>query len=129
MKISIKLLILGMLVMPISVNAENKESMLTDTSYNPTHNHIKLKKPNAITEAQNYVKDELKDPLSAVFQNDRIEDRLVKGEVNGKNSYGGYVGFQSYEYGLDDNHVKINGQSRVDRVLKEIDEIGDRYKR
>ena len=46
------------------------------------------------------IKEELKDPDSANFRNEKIirkENRLyVCGEVNAKNSYGGYVGFMPY---------------------------------
>jgi hypothetical protein len=42
----------------------------------------------------------LKDPAAAQFRNVSILDggktRIVCGEVNGKNSYGGYVGFRKF---------------------------------
>ena len=46
------------------------------------------------------VADRLKDPFSVQFRNVEIHDygefRLVCGEFNGKNSYGGYVGFKNF---------------------------------
>lgn len=42
--------------------------------------------------AQGYVKGVLKDPSSAQFRN----QRGACGEVNSKNSFGGYIGFQRY---------------------------------
>ena len=46
------------------------------------------------------VLDKLKDPESAKFRNQKIIDfkggKLLCGEVNAKNSYGGYVGFAPY---------------------------------
>lgn len=48
--------------------------------------------------AREAVTARLKDPDSAKFRNERVvgEDRFVCGEVNAKNSAGGYVGFSSY---------------------------------
>lgn len=44
------------------------------------------------------VKERLKDPLSAQFQKEQIGKKpaLFCGEVNSKNSMGGYVGFKRY---------------------------------
>lgn len=56
-----------------------------------------------LAEAQNAVRGYLKDPDSAKFQNMRIVDfnggKAVCGNMNGKNSYGGYVGFKSFVAG------------------------------
>lgn len=51
-----------------------------------------------IDRAREAVSEQLKDPASAQFRNDRVvgNDRTVCGEVNGKNSAGGYAGFTSY---------------------------------
>ena len=41
----------------------------------------------------------LKDPKAARFRNVRVgEDSSVKGEVNAKNSYGGYTGFEKFYF-------------------------------
>lgn len=46
------------------------------------------------------IKDSLKDPSSAQFKDVRVvkvkEGKLVCGQVNGKNSYGGYGGFKYF---------------------------------
>ncbi len=55
--------------------------------------------------------DKLKDPESARFKNLRFVDykggKLICGEVNAKNSYGGYVGFAPFLATLD--HIAIVG--------------------
>lgn len=46
---------------------------------------------------EKYVKEHLKDPGSAQFQNQFIGRKGVPcGEVNSKNSFGGYTGFKRY---------------------------------
>lgn len=54
----------------------------------------------AIASAQKAVADSLKDPESARFRNVKVkpylEGHIVCGEVNGKNSYGAYVGFRPF---------------------------------
>ncbi|WP_347269986.1 hypothetical protein [Rhizorhabdus histidinilytica] len=47
--------------------------------------------------------DLLRDPASAQFRKLRVvagddDQKVVCGEVNGKNGYGGYVGFRSFAY-------------------------------
>lgn len=50
-----------------------------------------------IPKAQQLVADQLSDPSSAQFRNDRLIDYDWHcGEVNGKNSMGGYVGFKRF---------------------------------
>ena len=53
--------------------------------------------------SQDAVKKGLKDPDSAKFQNLRLTDygngKVVCGEVNAKNSYGGYVGHKRFVAG------------------------------
>lgn len=54
----------------------------------------------AFAAAQDAAKEGLKDPDSAKFQNLRIADfdggKVVCGEINAKNSYGGYVGYKRF---------------------------------
>ena len=56
-----------------------------------------------IAAAQDAAKKGLKDPDSAKFQNLRIADfdggKVVCGEINAKNSYGGYVGYKRFVAG------------------------------
>lgn len=58
-----------------------------------------------IAEAREKIKEQLKDPFSAkfrnevIFHNSDIESGIgVCGEVNAKNSYGAYGGFERYYY-------------------------------
>lgn len=53
-----------------------------------------------IQAAKKAVADALKDPASAQFREVTFKEstRAVCGEVNGKNSYGGYVGFTPFAY-------------------------------
>ncbi len=57
----------------------------------------------AIAAAQDAAKKGLKDPDSAKFQNLRVADfdggKVVCGEINAKNSYGGYVGYKRFVAG------------------------------
>ena len=59
----------------------------------------------AIEKAKQVVASSLKDPDSAQFRNVRIanymDGKVVCGEVNGKNSYGGYVGFGPFVASTD----------------------------
>lgn len=54
----------------------------------------------AIEDAKRTVRDKLKDPDSAQFRKVRLVDhdggKIVCGQVNGKNSFGGYVGYKSF---------------------------------
>lgn len=55
-----------------------------------------------IASAQGLVRQMMKDPSSAEFRGDfhrslnGVDDYVVCGEVNAKNSYGGYVGYKHY---------------------------------
>ena len=56
-----------------------------------------------IAAAQDAAKKTLKDPDSAKFQNIRMMDydggKVLCGEINAKNSYGGYVGYKRFVAG------------------------------
>jgi hypothetical protein len=58
-----------------------------------------------IEAALEQVREMLKDPASAQFRNVRVVDhakgKVVCGEVNAKNSYGGYVGFTLFVAGVN----------------------------
>ena len=62
-----------------------------------------------ITAAQDSIKATLKDPDSAKFQNIRIADydggKVVCGEINAKNSYGGYVGYKRFVAGISGSTI------------------------
>lgn len=69
------------------------------------------------------VSDVLKDPESARFRKLRLVDYkgglLACGEVNAKNSYGGYVGFSQFMAGS--NYVILLGESNARAGLSGID--------
>lgn len=50
----------------------------------------------AIDAVQQHVVENFKDPSSATFRNVKVSDGTVCGEVNGKNSYGAYSGFDKF---------------------------------
>lgn len=59
----------------------------------------------ALEKAKEAIASKLKDPGSAQFRNVKlkiyIDKPVVCGEVNAKNSYGGYVGFKRFIAGVD----------------------------
>ena len=75
-----------------------------------------------IDRAREAVAEQLTDPSSAQFRNERSKkDGWVCGEVNSKNAMGGYVGFKRYTVtGMPDgaNVVALEGENEtsVDRI-------------
>lgn len=70
-----------------------------------------------IAEAQRLAADLLRDPSSAQFRHLRYRvaetgARVVCGEINGKNAYGGYPGFQRFLY--DSGNVKLDERDDPD---------------
>ena len=70
-----------------------------------------------INEAKQAVKARMKDPESARFRNVRVEltpikNVWIKGECNGKNSFGGYVGFEKFIYILKEKHLVLESEMR-----------------
>lgn len=67
-----------------------------------------------IAQAQQATKARLKDPDSAEFRNIYVSvsngERIVCGEVNSKNSFGGYSGFQSFVGGASFILLKEDGK-------------------
>lgn len=66
-----------------------------------------------IAKATGTVRNALKDPGSAQFRRVRLQKYkngyVVCGEVNGKNSYGGYVGFRPFVAGTSGYHIMATG--------------------
>lgn len=62
-----------------------------------------------LEKAKKAVLEGLKDPDSAKFNNVRLvkylEGSVVCGEINAKNSYGGYVGYRQFVGGIDDASI------------------------
>jgi hypothetical protein len=69
-----------------------------------------------IETAKNAVSYPLIDPSSATFRNIRISPNRVAvcGEINAKNSYGGYVGYRPFIYTKDKNGVYGDGSYFVE---------------
>ncbi len=62
--------------------------------------HVAAQEQSEIAAAKEVAARDLKDPASAQFRDLRVDgtgDKLrLCGEINGKNSYGGYVGFKKF---------------------------------
>ena len=69
------------------------------------------------SQAKSVVKYRLKDSESAKFRNLRMSKThsggdIVKGEVNAKNSFGGYAGFEKFIYLPNDGSVKLESEAK-----------------
>lgn len=78
-----------------------------------------------IEAAKKTVVNKFKDPESAQFRNLSVRDqgksRAVCGEVNAKNSYGGYVGFKKfYVLGDSPNAVIKSGDRIMDPIVDAV---------
>jgi hypothetical protein len=64
----------------------------------------------AISGAHQVLSNSLKDPQSAQFRNERLtaDSKTLCGEVNGKNGYGGYVGFRPYLFRVATNEAFVS---------------------
>jgi hypothetical protein len=65
----------------------------------------------AAKEAKGLIADTFKDPDGVKFRNLKLTDsgEFVCGEVNGKNSYGGYTGFKAFYAAWQNGRVRIDG--------------------
>lgn len=61
-----------------------------------------------IASVKTFVANSLKDPESARFRSVKVKWENVCGEVNAKNSYGGYVGYRRF-YAIDSVDVHMEG--------------------
>jgi hypothetical protein len=75
-----------------------------------------------VTEAQRRVAERLIDPDSAQFRNVTVVGDSVCGEVNSKNRFGGYVGFQRFGYNSQSGRIAILGGGRISDIYT-INEI------
>lgn len=76
----------------------------------------------ALIKAKTVIENQLKDPLSAQFRNVMFKPygsgTVVCGEVNGKNSYGAYNGFQRFVAGVYSASLYQSSQnSELDRYV------------
>lgn len=81
-----------------------------------------------IEKGKDVIKNLLKDPESAQFRNVHIKpgtDWVVQGEVNAKNSYGAYIGFDKWFY--DSKEKEFAFEASTIKTLKEgMDLLGGR---
>ena len=67
-----------------------------------------------IEKGKKAIADTLKDPASAQFRNVRLvqylDGAVICGEINGKNSYGGYVGFRDFVGGTNSGSMRYEGK-------------------
>lgn len=79
------------------------------------------------SEAEDAVRNAMRDPDSATFRNVESREGVVCGEVNGKNGYGGYAGFRRFSYNPADKKVVIAspdffGRFALDEKCKSAEE-------
>lgn len=85
----------------------------------------KNSKKSAVEQAKKALAETLKDPSSAQFRNVRLtpykDGNVICGEVNAKNSYGGYVGFKSFVAGVKGGQLAQSGgrYPDIDRAANE----------
>ncbi|NTU73942.1 hypothetical protein HGB07_07350 [Candidatus Roizmanbacteria bacterium] len=79
-----------------------------------------------IEKAKDAIREKLKDPESAQFRNVRVgaEDfKPVRGEVNAKNSYGGYIGYDKFYFNPVDHEIGFE-RSMIKTIEDGIKAIG-----
>lgn len=127
--VRIALISLVIVCSPVSV-AQNSSGSIEKAYIDNTDNIIELmyivfKDMNAeeiIKLAQEGVIEELKDPDSANFRNEKVIQNetgmYVCGEVNAKNSYGGYVGFMPYfSTGIGLHHIMTEHEDTMANII------------
>lgn len=81
-----------------------------------------------IERAKKAVREKLKDPEAARFRNVRKKkgyEGVVIGEVNAKNSFGAYVGYDRFyvSFGEDEPPFVAFGQDHLDALNKSVEEF------
>jgi hypothetical protein len=89
-----------LIALPANVSSSAVKNSAKKEASKPSPDQILIEK------AKDAIRERLKDPESAQFRNIRVgkEDfKPVRGEVNAKNSYGGYIGYQKFyvDFGRD----------------------------
>ena len=93
-KVLFLVLVMAIGIVPASYGAQKKKAKIEEAK--PTAEQI------LIDQAKEAVKLDLKDPDSAQFRTVRVkqrEEEVVIGEVNSKNIYGGYSGYEKFYWG------------------------------
>ena len=80
--------------------------------------------PSYIDLHKNRIKNRLKDPSSATFRNTRVYHAIthvVCGEVNSKNSFGGYIGYQRFVSGGSIQVLEEEmGEGEMDKTWRQV---------
>jgi hypothetical protein len=81
-----------------------------------------------IQQAKDAVTRKLKDPESARFRDLKAYPRGVCGQVNAKNSQGGYVGFRDFYFAFDVNRAFVpNPMGITDDLLDQFAKAGSEF--
>lgn len=82
----------------------------------------------AIPRARTFINDQLKDPSSTQFKNERITKQgWLCGELNSKNSNGGYVGFKRYISGGRNGTYSIEDHGSIgEQTFEDVTSILDK---
>jgi hypothetical protein len=95
---------------------------LREISLSTTAGHIAAVRAALLTETREQViekgkaaiANKLKDPSSAQFRNVRLvkylDGEVICGEINGKNSYGGYVGYSDFVADVNSGQLRYAGK-------------------
>jgi hypothetical protein len=81
---------------------------------------IYIPKYQKIRDAKEKVANQLKDPSSAQFKNLKFDGSVVCGEVNGKNSMGGYVGYAQFHVFGNSVLVDTNEDEYMGKIAKKL---------
>ncbi|WP_322977460.1 hypothetical protein [Acinetobacter pittii] len=93
-----------------------------------------------MVKAQNDIKQLMKDPDSTNFRNVReitntLGNKVLCGQINSKNSYGGYVGFMPFSYSNEGLNIIDTNTRNTFTVMASVDRYekdgceGERYER
>lgn len=64
-----------------------------------------------VADAQTRVADQLSDPPAARFRNVVAHEKVICGEVNGKNGFGAYAGFERFSVDRQSGSIKITSSN------------------
>jgi len=119
MKLRVLFVCLAMLVLSVSAEtygAQKKKAKVENVK--PSADQV------LIEQAKASVKLDLKDPDSAQFRDVRVkqtEEGVVIGEVNSKNIYGGYSGYEKFYWGFDNTGKRsVWRESEVIELTKSL---------
>lgn len=87
---------------------------------------MRMDNPQAEEAAKSFISKDLLDPMSAQFRNINSTSNCVTGEVNAKNAYSAFTGYQQFYYSI---HRKIGrvDPGKPDHSLVGTDEFMDQF--